>query len=402
MKLESWVEVPEPSDFPIENLPFGVFTRDGEERSRVGVAIGDHILDLAQIHRAGVIRLPNDDMVHDSLNALMAFGLGTVRRRASELLTLGNEELASLPNRGLVDRLSVEMLLPFTVGDFIDFYSSEHHASNVGRMFRPDDPPLLPNWKHLPIGYHGRSGTVVVSGTDISRPTGQRRGESGPMYGPSTRMDFELEVGFVVGSFGKAIKPDEAELHLAGLVLVNDWSARDIQAWEYQPLGPFLGKSFATTISPWLVTMEALAPYRIPGPIQDPLPLPYLRGSAHHGFDVTLEVSINGHDVSTSSLSNSYWTAAQQLTHSTSNGATTRPGDLFATGTLSGSEPDSLGSLLELSWNGTTPIEVGSEKRTFLEDGDEVAFRGYAQREGRPRIGFGECTGRIVAGEDGI
>ncbi len=399
MRLRSWVPVVDGSDFPLANLPFGVFRTANDEEARVGVAIGEHILDLDAVHRSGVIRLPSDGHARGSLNRLLAGGLAPVRRRVSELLTDGNEELAALPRRGLVEQGDAELLLPFEVADFVDFYASEHHASNVGRMFRPDDPPLLPNWKHLPVGYHGRSGTVTVSGTDITRPSGQRRGPDGPVFGPTTRLDLELEMGFVTSRPGSLIDPDDAETHLGGAVLVNDWSARDIQAWEYQPLGPFLGKSFATSISPWVVTIEALSPYRIPLAPQDPEPLPHLRQTNPSTYDVSLEVEINGHAVARSNLAHSYWSPAQQLAHATSNGAATRTGDLWATGTLSGPTPDSLGSLLELSWNGTSPIAVGDQNRTFLEDGDHVRLRGWCERDGLPRIGFGICEGTIRAKE---
>lgn len=395
MRPRSWVPIPPDSDFPLENLPFGVFRTSPDADPRVGVAIGDHILDLYAVHRAGILRLPSDDHALGSLNLLLAFGLAPVRRRVSELLTDGNEELDAVADRGLVEAPAVEMMLPVEVGDFVDFYTSEHHATNVGRMFRPDAPPLLPNWKHLPIGYHGRSGTIVVSGTDVTRPAGQRRGEAGPVFGPSTRLDFELEMGFVTSTPGTRMPPEQAEDHIGGFVLVNDWSARDIQGWEYQPLGPFLGKSFGTTISPWLVTPEALAPFRVPVPDQDPAPLPHLHHPDAYTYDVRLEAEINGHVVTSTDLTTSYWSPAQQLSHATSNGATTRTGDLWATGTLSGPAPDSLACLLELSWNGTSPVAIGEEKRTFLEDGDTVTIRGWCEREGAARIGFGTCEGTV-------
>ena len=267
--VRSWAPVPTGSDFPIQNLPFDIF-RGPDGSGRIGVAIGDHILDLVAVHESGVIRLTHEEAIANSLNSLLAVSgrLASIRRRVSELLTDGNDELDTVAGRGLVPRDSVEMLLPIEVADYVDFYSSEHHASNIGRMFRPDAEPLLPNWKHLPIGYHGRSSTIVVGGTDVARPSGQSKPPDGqPIFGRSTRLDLELEVGFVTGpatSQGEPLSVGTAEQHIAGMLLVNDWSARDLQAWEYVPLGPFLGKSFATTISPWLVTLEALVPYRCP------------------------------------------------------------------------------------------------------------------------------------------
>jgi fumarylacetoacetase len=400
--LGTWVPVPEGSDFPIQNLPFGVFTTAGDPGPRVGVAIGEHVLDLAAVQDSGVMRLPVAEMTRGPLNSLLAMGLGPVRRRVSELLTAGNDELSLLEDRGLVAMDDVEMVMPVEVGDYVDFYSSEQHATNVGRMFRPDAEPLPPNWKHLPIGYHGRSATIVPSGMDIVRPHGQvQSGGSDPEFGPTRRLDFEVEVGFVTGQGSRAGSPIPivaAERHIAGLLLVNDWSARDIQSWEYRPLGPFLGKSFATTISPWLVTLEALAPYRVTPPAQDPEPLQYLRDESALGVDIHLDVAINGTVVSRAEFRDMYWTMAQQLAHATSNGAVTRPGDLFASGTVSNDHPGSYGSMLELAWNGTRPIRLGGgEERSFLSDGDEVVIRGWCGGDAGPRIGFGECRGTIVA-----
>ena len=344
--VRSWAPVPTGSDFPIQNLPFGIF-RGPDGSGRIGVAIGDHILDLVAVHESGVIRLTHEEAIANSLNSLLAVSgrLASIRRRVSELLTDGNDELDTVAGRGLVPRDSVEMLLPIEVADYVDFYSSEHHASNIGRMFRPDAEPLLPNWKHLPIGYHGRSSTIVVSGTDVARPSGQSKPPDGqPIFGRSTRLDLELEVGFVTGpatSQGEPLSVGTAEQHIAGMLLVNDWSARDLQAWEYVPLGPFVGKSFATTISPWLETLEALVPYRVPAPPQEPEPLPY------------------------------------------------------ASGTVSGPDPGTFGSLIELSWNGAEPVPIGGgATRTFLEDGDTVVLRGVCDN-GQVRIGFGECAGTV-------
>lgn len=403
--LRSWLPVPETSDFPIQNLPFGMFTTRDDPVPRAGVAIGDHIVDLVAVHQSGVMRLPSEDMLRGSLNELFEFGVGPVRKRVSELLTAGNQELGRAANRAITSMAGARMHLPFTVGDYVDFYSSEQHAINVGRMFRPDDPPLLQNWKHIPVGYHGRASTIVPSGTPVRRPRGQGPGgAAGPTFGPSARLDIELEVGFFTSrstALGSTVPVEAAHDFIGGLVLVNDWSARDIQAWEYQPLGPFLGKSFATSISPWVVTMEALAPFWVHAPEQDPPPLPYLAAEPNRALDLKLEVELNGTVICRTDFKDMYWTMAQQLAHAASNGTALRSGDLYGSGTVSGSEPDQFGSLLEMSWNGARPIDVGNgETRTFLEDGDTVTIRGWCQLGHGPRIGFGDCTGTIVpAGE---
>ena len=295
------------------------------------------------------------------------------------------------------------MHLPFEVADYVDFYASEHHASNVGRIFRPDGEPLTPNWKHLPIGYHGRAGTVVVSGTPIRRPKGQRKtaSEALPTFGPSSRLDIEAEVGFVVGSpsrLGEPVNTGDFSRHVFGVVLLNDWSARDIQAWEYVPLGPFLGKSFATSISPWVVTLDALADARVHAPPRDQPLQEYLKGGDDWGFDLDLEVALNETVIARPPFRAMYWTAAQQLAHMTANGASLRTGDLFASGTVSGSNPSQFGSLLELSWNGTRPIELADgSSRSFLLDGDTVSIRASAPGRNGTRLGFGEVRGTIVA-----
>lgn len=398
--LRSWLAVEEGSDFPIQNLPFGMFTTANDDLPRAGVAIGNQIVDLVAVHRSGVMSFPSEDMLRGSLNDLFAFGIGPVRRRVSELLTAGNKELANVPNRGIVGMAAAHMHVPFTVGDYVDFYSSEQHASNVGRMFRPDDPPLLPNWKHMPIAYHGRASTVVASGTPVKRPTGQRPGPEGPTYGPSQKLDIELEVGFFTArstELGSTIPIDDALGYIGGVVLVNDWSARDIQAWEYRPLGPYLGKSFATSVSPWVVTMEALAPFFVPAARQDPAPLPYLAAEFNVALDLNLEVELNGSVIAATGFKDMYWTMAQQLTHAASNGTAIRPGDLYASGTVSGSEPDQYGSMLELSWNGTKPVGLADgSTRTFLEDGDTVRITGWCQNGHGPRVGLGECVGTVV------
>lgn len=396
----SWVPIAEDSDFPLSNLPFGIFGQPGEN-PRAGVAIGDQIFDLAAAHDAGILDIDSAFVRSSTLNRLIANdrAFKRLRSRVNALLTAGNKELRKTPNHCLVDQASVQMKLPVAIGDYVDFYSSLEHASNVGRMFRPDDPPLLPNWRHLPIGYHGRSSTISVSGTPVHRPSGQTKSAgSDPAFGPSTKLDVELEVGFVTGAPSDGPVPvDDAEDHIAGLVLVNDWSARDLQAWEYRPLGPFLGKSFATTISPWLVTMGALEPYRTPGPPQQPPPLTHLSARHRRGIDVNLEVDLNGTIISRTNFKDMYWTMAQQLAHVTSNGTGVRSGDLYASGTVSGTSEGSLGSLLEMSWNGSRPIRLddGSE-RTFLEDGDTVTLRAWCGGDELPRIGFGECTAIVL------
>lgn len=404
----SWVDVPTGSGFPLEHLPYGVFDASGERH--LGVAIGDHVLDIHACADAGLLPHAAELRATD-LNPFLGLGRRAwqeVRLRLTELLAAGNTEIRDTGLDALRRRQSVKMYLPFAPGDFVDFYSSLEHASNLGRMFRPDSEPLLPNWRHLPVGYHGRSSTVVVSGTPIRRPRGQTKPEDGPpVEGPTAALDVELEVGFVTGpgnESGVPIHGDDAGDHIFGMVLVNDWSARDIQRWEYVPLGPFLGKSFATTVSPWVVPLAALAPYMVPGPPQDPEPLSYLHTSGDWGVDLELEVALQAESmdepdvISRTSFAHVYWTMAQQLAHATINGTAIRPGDLYASGTVSGREPGSYGSLIELTWGGRDPITLsdGSQRR-YLEDGDTVIMRGWCEGEGLPRIGFGECVGTIVA-----
>jgi fumarylacetoacetase len=421
--LRSWVESAnvEGTDFPIQNLPFAVFRRRGDEPPRIGVGIGDEVLDLAACVEAGLLEGLSSDMTQavsaTELNALMAQGAAAasdLRRRLVRLLAANGSRAEP---RTLVAMRDVRLCLPASIGDFTDFYASIHHASNVGQLFRPDDP-LPPNYRHLPIAYHGRSSSVVVSGTPIVRPSGQRRGpgEPAPTFAPSERLDFELELGAWVGAgnaLGRPVRLEEAEDHIFGLSIVNDWSARDIQAWEYQPLGPFLGKSFATTVSPWVVTLEALAPFRSPAParsLDDPPVLAYLvseRDRTMGGIEIALEALLrsprmkqdHGGDrrLCRTSFHDMYWTLAQMLAHHTSNGCNLRPGDLIGTGTISGSDEGSLGSLLEITRNGRRPVELTpDESRTFLLDGDEVIFRAWCERKGFVRIGFGECVGTIV------
>jgi fumarylacetoacetase len=399
VSASSWVPVPKGSGFPVGNLPYGVFSRLDEpaSRRRVGVAIGDHVLDCAGA-------LGDEVFVAPSLNPFMALGRESwrsARGRLIELLTDERQRPDVEPH--LVPRGEVRLHLPIEVADYADFYASEQHASNVGRIFRPGGDPLTPNWKHLPIGYHGRSGTVVVSGTPVRRPYGQRKApaDAGPTFGPSLRLDIEAEVGVVVGvpsALGEPVPTSAFAEHAFGIVLVNDWSARDIQAWEYVPLGPFLGKSFATSISPWVVTFDALEAARVAPPAQDPEPFEYLRVDEPWGLDLALEVEWNGTVVSRPPFRVMYWTGPQQLAHLTVNGASLRTGDLLASGTVSGDETQERGSFLELSWNGSEPVRLaGGEERSFLEDGDTVVIRGTAPGPGGERISLGEVAGTIVA-----
>jgi fumarylacetoacetase len=379
------------SGFGPEHLPYGVFRHAGAARPRVGVRLRDRVLDLALLSDEGLLDEDPGLFARPSLNAFMAAGPETWRRVRDALRALTAGPDAEPAAVALED---AELLLPFEVGDYVDFYSSIDHATNVGRIFRPDAEPLLPNWRHLPVGYHGRAGTVVVSGTPIRRPHGQRRerGADAPAFGPSTRLDIELELGFVIGVAGdEPVAVDRALDHVFGVVVLNDWSARDLQAWENRPLGPFLAKSFATSISAWVTPLDALRDRRVPAPPQDPEPLPYLREEPW-AFDIDLEVELNGATISRTSARHLYWSAAQQLAHMTVNGASTRVGDLFATGTISGPEREQRGSLLELSWDGADPIALpGGSTRTFLEDGDEVVLRGRAG----DAIELGEVRGRI-------
>jgi fumarylacetoacetase len=418
-ELESWIEVAPDGDFPIQNLPLGVFARAAGSDARIGMAIGDRIFDLRAAAAHGLLDGACDRALleHAVLNPLFAAGRAVataLRRRVSSLLRRDGDPAlrACDANAFFVRQADARMRLPADVGDYVDFYSSLEHATNLGRLFRPDAEPLLPNWRWMPIGYHGRAATIVADGTPILRPCGQRKPPDAPTpaFGPSTMLDIELEVGFFTGrtnALGVPIAARDAFDHIAGLVLVNDWSARDIQAWEYQPLGPFLGKSFATTVSPWVVTLDALEPFRIAGPPQEPAPLEYLRVAAPSGYDVQLSVELQSdamraagrapHVISRTNFAAMYWNMAQQLAHATVNGAVARAGDLFASGTISGSTPDSYGSLIELTWRGQRPIGLpGGEARAFLLDGDEVTLRGWCEKPGARRIGFGAASGRIA------
>nr|WP_131741221.1 fumarylacetoacetase [Actinomadura roseirufa] len=384
------ITIPADSPFGLANLPYGVFSTPGTA-PRVGVRVADTVVDLAAA-------LGDDVFARPSLNAFMAQGRERwveVRERLLDLVT------GDVPGTAVHPVGTVTMHLPFEVADYVDFYASEHHASNLGRLFRPDSEPLMPNWKHLPVGYHGRAGTVVASGTDIVRPSGQRKApdEAAPSHGPSRRLDIEAEVGFVVGTgsaLGGTVGTDEFDRHVFGAVLVNDWSARDIQAWEYVPLGPFLGKSFATSISPWVVPLLALEAARVATPPQDPEPLPYLREKNPWGLDLDLVVEWNGQVVSRPPYREMYWSPAQMLAHMTVNGASARTGDLFASGTVSGPAKDQRGAFIELTWGGREPVEVNGEPRTFLEDGDEVVISATAPGAAGTRIGFGEVRGRVL------
>ncbi|MBI2242426.1 MAG: fumarylacetoacetase [Nocardioides sp.] len=387
--MRTWVPGAAGSGFDVDHLPYGVFSRPGEE-PRVGVRIGDQVLDLAPVAAAEMLDV-HRVLEEPSLNALMAEGR-RVRESVRTWVTglLSDEAERDLVEPHLVPLAEVTLHLPVEVADYVDFYASEHHASNVGRIFRPDAEPLLPNWKHLPVGYHGRAGTVVASGTPVVRPCGQRRGDAGPTYGPSTRLDIEAELGFVVGTpseLGTPVPYDAFADHVFGVVGLNDWSARDIQAWEYVPLGPFLGKSFATSVSHWVTPLEALDAAWVDLPGQDPEPLPYLGPGATRGLDIEIEVSINGEVVSRPPYRTMYWSPAQLLAHLTVNGASLRTGDLYASGTISGPGADQRGSLLELGW--------GAED-AFLDDGDEVVLRYAAPGTSGGRITLGEVAGVIA------
>lgn len=403
----TWLDLPDDCPFGIETLPYGVF-RQATDDPRVGVRIGEQVLDLAAV-AAHIGHEHAEVLAQPSLNRLMALGpatCGEIRSWVRSLLVEKSQR--AMVSTRLLDASDVVMQLPIEVADYVDFYASESHASNVGQIFRPDSPALPPNWKHLPIGYHGRAGTVVVSGTDVARPRGQRlpAPDDTPVFGPSTKLDIECEVGFVVGQatpLGHSVEVSDARDYIFGVVLLNDWSARDIQAWEYVPLGPFLGKSFATSISAWVVPLEALDAATVPLPEQDPAPLPYLSGghTSLFALDLRLDIAVNGQVISSPAYRDMYWSPAQMLAHLTVNGASLRVGDLFASGTVSGSERLTFGSLLELSWNGTQPVQLGNgSTRAFLEDGDVVTLTGWAPGANAGRVTLGEVMGRIVASPD--
>ncbi len=379
------------SPFGLANLPYGVFSL-ANQRRRCCTRLGDTVVDLSEL-----LGEPHFDQ--SSLNSFMALGHDRwveTRDRLQELLA------ADVPDTALHSINDVELHLPIEVADYVDFYASEYHASNLGRLFRPDNPdPLQPNWKHLPVGYHGRAASIVVSGTDIVRPCGQRKGtdDDVPVFGPSQRLDIEAEMGFIVGTtnpMGSRIDVEEADQHIFGAVIFNDWSARDIQAWEYVPLGPNLGKSFASTISPWVVPMLALEHAKVPTPTQEPTPLPYLAMASPWGLDIDMAVEWNGHRISQPPYRTMYWSPAQMLAHITVNGAPVRPGDLFASGTVSGPEKNQRGAFIELTWGGAEPVDVGGEARTFVEDGDEIVISAEATGPNGARLGFGQARARVL------
>ena len=407
----SFIEVAANSDFPLQNLPYGVFQPQGEA-ARVGVAIGNDVLDLATLEAAGLLQTGSEPVFNQAtLNAFIALGRPVwqqVRARLQQLLSADCAELrdnADLRAKAFYPQAAVAMLLPIEVPGYTDFYSSKEHAYNVGCMFRDPKNALMQNWSELPVGYNGRASSVVVSGTDLVRPSGQIKlpNEERPVFSACRKLDFELETGFIVGkatALGEPIAIEEAENHIFGMVLLNDWSARDIQQWEYVPLGPFNAKTLGTSISPWVVTLEALAPFRCASPVQEPQPLPYLRENTANNYDINLQVAIaaNGSEtvISNTNFKHMYWSMMQQLTHHTIAGCNVRVGDLMGSGTISGPEKDSRGSLLELTWNTTEPLTLANGKqRGFLEDGDTLIMRGHCQKDGL-RIGFGEVRGTVL------
>ncbi len=412
-RIRSWLEVPENSDFPIQNIPFGVFKYKNQS-PRVCTRIGDQVIDLAKVNDLGFfadLKIPKSVFRNEYINDFMALGkkvTGAVRDRISDLF---NKRIKKWNSREMAEHLlypieEVKMLLPVKAGDYTDFYSSMEHAKNVGSMFRDPKNALLPNWKHLPVGYHGRASSIVVSGTPIHRPKGQQMPADAkkPVFGPCKLMDFELELGFVIGKsnpLGQNVSTSEAEDYIFGMVLFNDWSARDIQKWEYVPLGPFLAKNFASTISPWVVTMEALDPFRVKGPRQSPKVLPYLEYKGEKNYDIQLEVQIQpegsiGKTVSVSNFKYMYWNMCQQLAHHTISGCNMNVGDICASGTISGKTKSSYGSMLEITWRGTKPVKMADgTERKFINDHDTVIMKGWCEKDG-VRIGFGEAVGQVL------
>lgn len=411
---KSWLKVSKDSDFPIQNIPFGVFlTRD--DIITIGSRIGDQAIDLGALHQLGYfegIPLTDDIFLQDTLNDFISDGKKTwraVRNRISEIFDIDNTNLQNNEDHKKVILFSmdeIEMQLPVQIGDYTDFYSSKEHATNVGTMFRDPENALMPNWLHIPVGYHGRSSTIVPSGIPVRRPLGQTfpRGADKPVFGPSRLVDFELEMAFITTDanvMGEPIAIDDAEDYIFGMVLFNDWSARDIQKWEYVPLGPFLAKNFASSISPWIVTMDALEPFRVESPKQDPEPFPYLRQNGPNSYDINLEVAIAPEDdeettVSRSNFKYMYWTMAQQLAHHTINGCKINSGDMMGSGTISGPTPDSYGSMLELSWQGTKLVQLkNNKKRKFIEDNDTVILKGYCEKN-KTRVGFGKVVTKLL------
>lgn len=409
----TWVDIPPNSDFTIYNLPFGVFSTDGKS-PRVGMAIGEQIVDLSILAKADLLQVKEHYFLKDRLNDFIALGksiTNKVRTDVQQLLINEGSPLRNMPD-ALVPQHKATMHLPVQIGDYTDFYSSLEHATNVGKMFRDPENALLPNWKHLPVGYHGRSSSIVVSGTDIHRPKGQvmPKGEDHPVFKASGRLDFELEMAFIVGretALGESISVEQASDYIFGMVLFNDWSARDIQKWEYVPLGPFLGKSFASSISPWVVTMEALEPFKVSGPKQDPEVLPYLKSEGTHNYDIDLEVTLapehsEPETICRSNFKYMYWNMAQQLSHHTVNGCNVKVGDMMASGTISGKDETAFGSMLELSWGGKKTIQLkNGQTRTFIEDNDIITMKGFAEKD-FIRVGFGEVSGKILPAKNNI
>jgi fumarylacetoacetase len=410
--MSSWIDIPVNSDFSIENIPFGIYSIN--KGPRAATRIGDAVVDLDVLHKAGLfsgLNLPEEVLNQSTLNDFIDLGkpiTNGIRARIQELFNADNGELRD--NEGLrVDALwnldEVQMHLPIRVGDYTDFYSSREHATNVGTMFRDPANALLPNWLHIPVGYHGRASSIVVSGTPIHRPKGQTKADDAdaPSFGPCRLLDFELEMGFVIGKsnkMGTAVSVEDAEDHIFGMVIFNDWSARDIQKWEYVPLGPFLGKNFASSVSPWVITMEALEPFRTASPKQEPAVLPYLEQKKDHNFNINLKAIIEtpgglSKTVSNSNFKYMYWSMAQQLAHHTVNGCNMNVGDMCASGTISGPTEDSYGSMLEISWKGTKPVSMpdGTERR-FIQDGDSVIMKAFCEQDGK-RVGFGEVRSKI-------
>ena len=411
---KTWLNVPEKSDFPIQNIPFGVFITK-EDVITIGTRLGDYAIDMGALQQLGYfdgIELTDDMFMQDTLNDFISDGKKTwrlVRNRLAQIFDENNPKLRdNAKHRDVVifEMADVEMLLPVQIGDYTDFYSSKEHATNVGKMFRDPENALLPNWLHIPVGYHGRSSTIVPSGVPVRRPNGQTMPADAtePVFGPSRLVDFELETAFITTDanvMGEPIPVDEAEDYIFGMVLFNDWSARDIQKWEYVPLGPFLAKNFASSISPWIVTMDALMPFKTESPEQSPTPLPYLQQKNKTTFDINLQIGIAPEGaaetvVSRTNFKYMYWTMAQQLAHHTVNGCRVNSGDMMGSGTISGSTPDSFGSMLELTWGGKNPIKLndGSERK-FIQDGDTVTIKGYCENES-VRIGFGECSSKLL------
>ena len=413
MPLKSFIEVHPDSNFPIQNLPYTVFSTESHPSPRVGTRIGDFVVDLAILDSEKLLGKQYSFFNEPTLNQVMSAGREVWREVRQQLTGLLSSDSSPLKNDALRPRVfipveEIHMHLPVDIGDYTDFYASREHATNVGMMFRGKENALMPNWLHLPVGYHGRASSVILSGEDVRRPRGQvlPANESSPRFIPSRSLDFELEMGFFIGTGNHLAEPipaNNAHEHIFGMVLLNDWSARDIQAWEYQPLGPFLAKNFATSISPWVVTMDALEPFRVSGPKQEPAPLPYLTTDSAYGYDIHLEVSLQSesmdmpHVISRSNMKYLYWSIVQQLTHHTVAGCNMRTGDLCGTGTISGPAEDSYGSMLELTWRGEKPITLpNGDARKFLQDGDTVVMKGYCQGDGY-RVGFGEVTAKILS-----